>query len=304
MTDQTPSLKTQPKRSKTTIIARIAFALVALVVSLGLLLTAVVFVQGQRKPTGSPVYVALGSSFAAGAGLGNLEAGSPWACARSVNGYPQRLARLRNLPIVDMSCSGAVTRHLLAGGQYFQGPQVRTVTSKTRLVTITTGGNDIGYVADLSLIAASKSKGPIGWIVRTFWKAPASASDRDLAALRVRLVETLRAIHERAPDATVVLATYPAILPAKGTCDKLAMTSEEAQLMRSVANSLAETTRSAAVEGDALFVDMNEIGSQHHACSEAPWTNGWRDAAGQPFHPTQLGATETAAAISRAMNSR
>jgi lysophospholipase L1-like esterase len=57
-----------------------------------------------------------------------------------------------------MSCGGAVTRHLLHGGQYFQGPQIRTITRGTRLVTLTIGGNDVGYVADLSMLAARNTK--------------------------------------------------------------------------------------------------------------------------------------------------
>ena len=74
--------------------------------------------------------------------------------------------------------------------------------------------------------------------------------------------------------------------------------------MRPVANALAETSRAAAVEGDALFVDMNALGAQHDVCSAAPWTNGWRNVTGQRFHPTRLGAAETAAAISRTLGSR
>ncbi len=115
---------------------------------------AIAIAQGRRTPSGRPEYVALGSSFAAGAGLGALEPGSPTLCARSVDGYPQQLARLRDVALVDMSCGGAVARHLLHGGQYFQGPQVRTITRTTRLVTLTIGGNDVGYVADLSMLAA------------------------------------------------------------------------------------------------------------------------------------------------------
>lgn len=43
--------------------------------------------QGHRKPVGNPEYVALGSSFAAELGLGELAPGAPLACQRSVNGY-------------------------------------------------------------------------------------------------------------------------------------------------------------------------------------------------------------------------
>lgn len=82
-------------------------------------------------------------------GLFHREPGSPILCQRSDNGYPPRLARKLGLPLVDMTCSGSVTKHVLVGGQYFQGAQIRTLSAKTRLVTLTAGGNDVGFVRDL-----------------------------------------------------------------------------------------------------------------------------------------------------------
>jgi len=257
--------------------------------------------QGRQTPTGRPDYVALGSSFAAGAGLGKLEAGSPLLCARSVDGYPQQLARMRGLAIVDMSCGGAVTRHLLRGGQYFQGPQIRVIDARTRLVTITVGGNDIGYIGDLSLLAARKAHSPFGWLVRTFWKGPKAPTGRDYAGVQAELAATLRAIHARAPGATVVVATYPTILPPTGTCDLLGLSADEAAAMRQVGDQLAAITRTAAEQGGAILVDMNALGAAHHACSAAPWTRGWRNGGAAPFHPTLAGATATAEAVSAAV---
>jgi lysophospholipase L1-like esterase len=255
--------------------------------------------QGSRTPTGTPQYVALGSSFAAGAGLGKLEAGSPLLCARSVNGYPQQLARLRGLSIVDMSCGGAVTKHVLSGGQFFQGPQIRTVTAQTKLVTLTAGGNDIGYIGDLSLLAARRTHSPFGWLVRRFWKGPKAPGQRDYAGLRSELLATLAAIHARAPGAVVVVATYPTIVPTTGTCATLGFSADEAAEMRQVGDQLAATTRSAAGQGGGVLVDMNALGADHNACSADPWTRGWTNAGAAPFHPTLAGAKATAEAVSR-----
>ena len=278
----------------------IRFGQLALLAVLFLIVVATVFalVQGRRTPSGAPEYVALGSSFAAGAGLGPLEPGSPLLCARSTNGYPQQLARTRRLSIVDMSCGGAMARHLLHGGQVFQGPQIRTITRDTRLVTITVGGNDIGYVGDLSLLAARKSKSPFGWLVRTFWNGPKAPQDRDYAGLEAELTATLRTIRERAPGATIIVVTYPTLVPPEGTCSRLGLTEAEAVRMREVGDRLAATTRSAARSGGAVLLDMHLMGAEHHACSEEPWTSGWPSANGAPFHPTARGAKATAQAIS------
>lgn len=253
--------------------------------------------QGARTPPGRPDYVALGSSYAAGAGLGPLQTGSPLLCARSVDGYPQQLARLRGLAIVDMTCGGAVTKHLLRGGQFFQGAQIRTITADTRLVTLTVGGNDIGYVGDLSLLAARKDPTLFGWLVRTLWKGPKAPADRDYARLQAELLATLSAVRERAPGATVVVATYPTTLPPAGTCARIALTAAEAELMRDVGDRLAAATAAAAREGGALLVDMNALGAANSACAAEPWTTGWKDAGPAPFHPTRAGAAATARAV-------
>ena len=278
--------------------ARLGRAVAVTLLALIVLVIAVVVWQGRRTPAGAPDYVALGSSFAAGADLGPLAKGSPLLCARSINGYPQQLARMRGLKIVDMSCGGAVTSHLLRGGQYFQGPQIRTITARTRLVTITVGGNDIGYIGDLSLSAARHTPSLFGWLARTFWKGPKPAAGRDYAGVQAQLLATLKAVHAQAPRAVVVVATYPAILPPAGTCATLGLSAAEAEGMRQTADRLAEATRVAAAEGGAILVDMNTIGTVHNACSADPWTRGWTNAGAAPFHPTLAGAKATAAAVS------
>ncbi len=278
--------------------AWIAIALVLL----ALCATVFVWVQARRVPPGRPDYVSLGSSFAAGAGLGRLQQASPVLCARSINGYPSQLARLRRLSIVDMSCGGAVTDHLLHGGQFLQGPQIRAITPQTRLVTITVGGNDVGYIGDLSMLAARNSGSLFGRLVRQFWGGPKSPQDRRFPALYRNLVSLIAAIRTAAPNARIVVATYPTLLPATGTCPVLGLTAAEATMMRTVGDRLADTTRAAAAKSGAILVDMHRLGVGHDACSADPWTRGWTNGGIAPFHPTQRGAVATARAIDRALN--
>lgn len=268
-----------------------------------LVIAATIFIwyQGSRMPHGRPEYVALGSSFAAGAGLGPLQEDGPLLCSRSTGGYPPQLARILDLSMVDMTCGGAKAQHLLYGGQFFQGPQVRTIGKQTRLVTITVGGNDLGYSSDLSMLAARRTGTLFGWSVRRFWGGPKQAEERDYAGLRTRLISAIHAIKKRAPNAIVVLATYPAILPPVGTCTRLGLSEAEADLMREVANRFAAISRAAAEQSGALLVDMHRLGEEHHACSESPWTYGWTNADLAPFHPNRKGARATADAIATAL---
>lgn len=257
--------------------------------------------QGKRRPAGDPQYVAMGSSFAAGIGLGPRAPGSPVACMRTLNGYPQQLARLLDLSLVDVSCSGATTGHVLRGGQYFQRAQLDAIGRTTELVTITTGGNDIRYVGDLSFLAARNAQSVSGWLMRGFWNGPLQPGQRDYAKVRRDLVAFVAELRRRAPDARVVVVTYPTILPPSGTCARLNINAEQAQDMRDVGEQLAAVTRAAASDSGAILVDMHRMGADHHACSATPWVNGWIEAQGTQFHPTLLGARATAEAVAEAV---
>ena len=282
-------------------IARICLLAGLALLTLALIALAFVVYQGRRTPGNKPEYVALGSSYAAGAGLGPLQADSPLLCARSVAGYPQQLARRLDLSTVDMSCGGAVTANLLSGGQFFQGPQIRTIDGRTRLVTITVGGNDVGLVGDLSMLALRKQGGVAGWLARTSGSGPRLDRERGFGTLRGALLDLIRQVRARAPNATIVVATYPAILPPHGTCPQLQLSSAEVDAMRPVEQALAATTGAAATQGGAVLVDMHALGAAHHACSVAPWTHGWSALRDAPFHPTLAGAEATAAAIADAL---
>lgn len=272
--------------------------LLVLVVLAGILL---VYVQGRRQPSGDPQYVAMGSSFAAGIGLGPRAPGSPIACMRTVNGYPSQLAALIKLPLVDVSCSGATTAHILSGGQLFQRPQLNAVKPGTKLVTITSGGNDVGYVGGLSFEAAQNGSSFSNRLARLFLKQPAPRGPGDFEKVRRDLAEAVGQVRQRAPAATVVLVTYPTILPPDGTCPRLNISEDQARRSYQIGEFLADATRAAANDSGALLVDMHRLGADHHACSATPWTNGWKDIQGTPFHPTLLGARETARAIAAAL---
>ena len=282
-------------------IAKICLWSAAALLLLACAATAFVFYEGRQTPTGKPVYVALGSSYAAGAGLGRLQSGSPLLCARSVAGYPQQLANALGVSIVDMTCGGATTANVLNGGQFFQGPQIRTITARTRLVTITSGGNDVNFIGDLSMLALRQSGGVSGWLAARLWDGPKAASRRDYGRVHRTLRDLIHTIRQRAPNARIVIVTYPTILPRSGTCSELHLTNAEADAMRAVERDLAAVTRDAAKEGGATLVDMNMLGADHNACAATPWTRGMAALSAAPFHPTLAGAKATAAAIADAL---
>lgn len=100
--------------------------------------------QGETVAPGSP-YVAMGSSYAAGFGI-QPQVPDAGSCERSELDYPHLVAARLHLELDDVSCGGAVTANALDTPLCSAPPQIDAVTSNTRLVTMTIGGNDVNYV--------------------------------------------------------------------------------------------------------------------------------------------------------------
>jgi|GEM_PF-3643317 len=83
---------------------------------------------------------------AAGPGIRPLAAGAPRASGRSTRNYPRLVADALNLDLVDVTFSGATTAHLLSERQRGVPPQIDALDGWESLVTVTIGGNDVGYV--------------------------------------------------------------------------------------------------------------------------------------------------------------
>lgn len=264
-----------------------------------LLVLGLLFYQGTRPVIGKAEYVALGSSYAAGSGLGDRVTGAPFACARGEGSYPRLLAQTLDLSLTDVSCSGATALQVLNGGQYFQRPQIAAVTERTRLVTLTVGGNDLHYVGDLLGLAKAKDGGIVGWAALKVLRAPHAVFAHDGAKLRADIVAIVRALQAKAPNARIVIVSYPSILPRSGTCTALQLTTSEAERMRDVAAMLAKATRIAAYESGVKLIDMTKLKVAHGACSSVPWINGAtpRPGDGDAFYPTQRGALAMAHAV-------
>lgn len=272
------------------------YFLVAAVSIMAVLLVVCIILPGRRAPQGAPDYVALGSSYAAGLGLGPRVDGSPIAAGRTINSYPQKFARLAGLSLVDMTWSGSKTADILQSGAFFQRPQIDGVGRETKLVTITVGGNDVGYGSDL-VLTSYRNKGPVlGFLLGLVSSDPLPTAQRDFQKVYAGLTSAIAEIKRRAPKVKVVVITYPAVLPARGTCSALRISKDQADLMRSVAERLAEVTKAAAAHAGASVLDMATLSAGHEACSAAPWTSGTLTDE-TPFHPTNAGTTATSGAL-------
>lgn len=246
-------------------------------------------------------YVAMGSSFAAGPGIPDYYEATPAPCYRSTQNYAHQLATRLNLTLVDVSFSGATTAHL-AGPRGAIPPQLDALTPDTRLVTITIGGNDLGYIGGLTAASCAGLMRETG--IHADCSPPiAPPAEQTFADLAQRMDAAAKEIRRRAPQAQLVFVDYLAVLPESGTCPATPLSPLEADGARYTARRLAEITRVVAGQNNAGIVTASEVSKGHDACSADPWMNGYprpgAPVAGALYHPNIKGMTAVADALEK-----
>lgn len=234
-------------------------------------------------------YVALGSSMAAGPGLLPRAAGAPWGAGRSLRNYPHLVAAAAGLDLVDVTFSGATTAHLLTDRQLGAPPQIEALDGSETLVTVTIGGNDVGYVP--LLLTAMLPR-----ITHRLLPGIADLRDRDARDLALAEVgEKLRAVgsavRERSPQARVLFVDYLTLLPPAGV-GAAPLSNDVADLGRHIAAGLEEQTAAAAAATGCELIGAAQASLDHHAWSAQPWTVGahwWLPWRPMPFHPNAAG---------------
>ncbi len=241
-------------------------------------------------------YVAMGSSFAAGPGDGQRSGDSLGPCEQSDVNYPHLLARQYGLSLNDVSCSGATSDEILKGGRWFQKAQLDAVHPGTKLVTITVGGNDVLYLGSLTAWSCANNPSQVPLLVRLLGLCHMPEEDKvekGFQMLPIRLREIVAEIHRRAPEAHILFVDYTTVLPDSGTCDRLPLTSLQADRGRDLANRLRAVTEQIARETNSGLLKASDITHGHDVCSADPWVYGFQfpsrflEFGPAPFHPTE-----------------
>lgn len=278
--------------------------------------------------TGAPLeggrYVAMGSSFAAGPGVTTPAETAENRCQRSSDNYAHQLARRRNLTLTDVSCGGATTAHIV--GPWNELPaQVDALTADTALVTLTIGGNDVGYIGGL-MAGSCRRADPAGETaaaqmcrgLRAMSRTAASGTGPSVVAapgeeawrkLADGLDRIVAEVRRRAPQARLVFVDYPQILAAGASCERAPLDPEAAATARATAARLAQVTADAARRGGAELVSVAQLSRGHDACSGEPWVTGFVPAGppepGErrfaPYHPNLRGMSAAAEALDVAL---
>ncbi|AKP58311.1 SGNH/GDSL hydrolase family protein [Mycobacteroides abscessus] len=250
-------------------------------------------------------YVALGSSMAAGPGIMPRAQGSPRLAGRSARNYPHQIAERQGYQLVDVTYSGATTAHILTDSHNDDPPQIDALDGTEELVTVTVGGNDVGYVP--FLVAASLPR--ILHALPVVGRALDALLDPNKRKEACAVIgKSLRAVGEqvrdRSPRARVIFVDYLSLLPPEGQ-PAPPYTLQQSTTGHRIAAALAAATAEAAQAAGCEIVHASTASADHHAWSARPWTTRpaipwpWRPA---PLHPNEDGMTAVADLVVALLN--
>lgn len=276
-------------------------------------------VSGLQCPS-SISYVALGDSYSSGEGAPAFFPGTDGPtdfCHRSVNAYSQVLGRLYGVTPKFYACSGAQTVNITRdswNGNSNTGPGIEPaqitepgVDPTASLVTMTIGGNDVGFkdvltvciaqklAADLANQTINSAVGPVAaWL--GFGLDPSCAdvqSFRDalsaiISGLSPQLVATYEALKQKTSptDTSIMVADYPHLFPdsaSEQSCLPLSviLTPADEQYLNGVVDQLDGVAQSAAARAGVNFAEVRGIFRGHAICGNAgDWINGISFASG------------------------
>jgi len=247
----------------------------------------------------------LGSSFAAGPGIPPIV---ERAAGRSGSNYAHLLAERLGARLIDLTVSGATTQTVLretqrVGRRVFP-PQIRGVPPDSDLVTVTVGGNDLGFAASV-LAAAIATRRARRTITRPFAAsmlrrvAPGHA-DADVARAAAGLAEIAAAVRDRAQNARVVLVDYVTIFGDETTPSRLApFRVADIERFREVQEALQHAFGLAAARAGVGLLRASALSRDHGLGSREPWIFGYREAGARTasFHPNALAMRHIADAL-------
>jgi lysophospholipase L1-like esterase len=249
----------------------------------------------------APRYTALGDSYAAGPLIPNPL--TPLGCLKSSNNYGRIAQRtLAFAEYRDATCSGARTDHMTAAQNVSPGPnppQLDSLSADTELVTLSIGGNDIGF-SDLALDCVSAL--PFGSPCRDRYTRGGDQISARIAATAPKVAAVLQGIHARSPLAKVLVVNYSAIFPhsGNGCWPRMPVTPADVRWLREKQVQLNAMLATQATANGATIVDVYGASVGRDACagSGTRWVEPYIPGnAAAPLHPNQRGMQAMAAMV-------
>jgi len=217
-------------------------------------------------------YVALGDSYSSGVGTGSYTLDS--TCKRSVYAYPYLYTQKHaGTSLTFVACSGAKTSDVLA-------TQVQSVTKSTTLVTMTVGGNDIGFANLIYQCTLGDCSAALD-----------SARANLEATVGGALDQVYGAVKSRAADgATIVVLGYPRMFSGASCFGTFGVSSTERTKANALTDALDGVIATHASKDGVTYKSAISPFTGHVVCSSSPWLNGLNlFNTGESYHPTRSG---------------
>jgi lysophospholipase L1-like esterase len=202
-------------------------------------------------------YVALGDSYSSGVGA----SGQTGLCLRSPNSYPG-LWRAANDPrsYRSVACGGATTSSL-------RNTQLWPLTSGTDLVTLTIGGNDVGFASTVISCTISSDSACAATV--------AAAMEVLRTEIPGKLDATYADIRRKAPNARVVVLGYPILFDVTtASCGVGGMSIPKRKSINNGAAELNKVIADRARAAGFTWSDVTDEFAGHGICAATPWLNG------------------------------
>jgi lysophospholipase L1-like esterase len=223
-------------------------------------------------------YVALGDSYSSGVGAGSY-IGSSGSCDRSSKAYPQLWANA-NAPAsyVSVACSGATTSSVISS-------QLSALSGSTTLVSITVGGNDVGFTSVMETCVLGSTGDCVSAID--------TAENKMSTQLPGELNSVLSDIGADAPNARVVVLDYPDLYDLSQSSGCIGLSTTDRTDLNQAADELDGQIQAAAGRYSDTFANVRSQFTGHQICDSDSWLHSvdWLDL-GESYHPTASGQAD------------
>ncbi len=256
--------------------------------------TAASLTLGLTSAAGAAQFVGLGDSYAAGPLIPNQSL-NPLGCLRSDHNYAHLAAAQLGRTLSDVSCSGATTDDMTAAQGVTPGPnppQFNALSATTQTVTLSIGGNDIGFTSIIENCAAPT---PFGHPCQDQYNnGSGDQLAARIAAAAPKVAAVIQGIHQRSPSARVLVIAYEPILPETGSgCwPQVPLAWADVPYLRATEKRLNTMLANAAAANGARYVDTYTASIGHDACksSSVRWVEPLIPGnTAAPFHPNARG---------------
>ena len=221
-------------------------------------------------------YVALGDSYSSGLGAGSYISSSG-SCDRSTVAYSALWASASHPgSYVSVACAGATTSSVISG-------QLSALSGQTTLVSITVGGNDVGFESVMETCVLESTSSCVS--------AVHTAENQASTILPGNMDRVLSAITAAAPNARVVVLGYPDLYDLSRSSICLGLSTTDRTVLNQGASLLDQVIQAAAARHGDVFGDVRGPFTGHQICDGG---SSWLHSVNifdisESYHPTAAG---------------